>query len=186
MVSTMDSYSLLGHYVIPYTLYLVLHNDWLMPVRHVYPTHVNLIKHNLLYTSFSPCWWQAHLFRSFAHTYLLCCPMDLALTSYSSLVLIYISTFLPAVLLLHQKKTLHVVDLFCWAADGLAIGGAVAILWVSHWLPHRTFAPGPVHSLYRIALSLPPTYYSSYISSVSMADVTHEMESHDEVVWDFL
>jgi hypothetical protein len=56
-----------------------------------------------------------------------------------------------------RSKTLHVVDLFCWAADGLAIGGAVAILWVCHWLPHRIFAQGPVHSLYGIALSLPPT-----------------------------
>jgi hypothetical protein len=107
MASTMDSYSLRGHYVIPYTLYLVLHNDCLTPVRHVYPTHVNLIKHDLSYTSFSPCWWQAHLFRSFVHTYLLCCPMDLTLTGYFSLVLIYISTFLPAVLLVHQNKKLY-------------------------------------------------------------------------------
>jgi hypothetical protein len=34
---------------------------------------------------------------------------------------------------------------------------AVAALWVSHWLPHRIFAQGPVHSLRGIAGSLPPT-----------------------------
>jgi hypothetical protein len=35
--------------------------------------------------------------------------------------------------------------------------GVEEILWVSHWLPHRTFAQGPVHSLYGIALSLSPS-----------------------------
>jgi hypothetical protein len=35
--------------------------------------------------------------------------------------------------------------------------GVEEALGVSHWLPHRTFAQGPGHSLHGIALPLPPT-----------------------------
>jgi hypothetical protein len=58
---------------------------------------------------------------------------------------------------------------------------AVAFLWVSHWLPHRTFAQGPVHSLHGIAWSLPPNLTTPVILLMCpTADETHEMTSHDK------
>jgi hypothetical protein len=42
--------------------------------------------------------------------------------------------------------------------------------------------PRPVHSLSGIARSFSQPDYSSNISDVSIADVAHEMASHDEVV----
>jgi hypothetical protein len=128
-ISTMDSYSLLGHYVIPYTLYLVLYNGCLMPRRHVmYPTHISLIKHYLSLHISLPCQWRAHLLCSFTHTYLLCCPMDLALTSYSSSVLIYFHPSPSCALSTPDKDSTFL------------LGGR----WLGHWRGGRHFVGEPL------------------------------------------
>jgi hypothetical protein len=64
-VSTMDSYSLLGHYVIPHTLYLMLYDGCLMPIRRVMMLVFKFIEHDLSLHISLPCQWRAHLLCSF-------------------------------------------------------------------------------------------------------------------------
>jgi hypothetical protein len=162
----------LGHYVTPHTLYSslfsIIHSC--QPFCQYRTPNFRAYICDTVYMCIVlrvPKWAQP--FYSY-YTHILCHSMDLAVLQSKHT----------------GSETWQVADLFCWVADGLAIGRRSPFCGCAIGCPIGSSPKGLCIPFMGLPCPFPQPNYSSYMSNVSMADVTHEMESHDEVVWDFL